>query len=58
MSAVPTRDIPRHIALYRRERLRVDRLENGTLNLEEINEGFDNLHEGMRSARWSCSRDE
>jgi alcohol dehydrogenase len=45
-TAVPARDIPRYIALYRRGRLRVERLKSGTLRLEEINEGFDQLHEG------------
>ena len=45
-TAVPARDIPRYIALYRRGRLPVDRLKSGTLRLEEINEGFDRLHEG------------
>ena len=45
-TAVPARDIPRYIALYRRGRLQVDRLKSGTLRLEEINEGFDKLHEG------------
>ena len=44
-TAVPIRDIPRYIALYRRGRLPVDRLMSGTLKLEEINEGFDKLHE-------------
>jgi alcohol dehydrogenase len=45
-TAVPSRDIPRYIALYRRGRLPVDRLMSGTLKLDEINEGFDQLHEG------------
>jgi Zn-dependent alcohol dehydrogenase len=45
-TAVPARDIPRYVALYRRGRLQVDRLKSGTLRLEEINEGFDQLHEG------------
>jgi len=45
-TAVPARDIPSYIALYRRGRLPVDRLKSGTLRLEEINEGFDRLHEG------------
>ncbi len=45
-TAVPSRDIPRYIALYRRGRLPVDRLKSGTLKLEEINEGFDKLNEG------------
>ena len=45
-TCVPTRDIPRYIELYRRGRLPVDRLMSGTLKLEEINAGFDRLHEG------------
>jgi alcohol dehydrogenase len=45
-TAVPSRDIPRYIALYRSGRLPVDRLKSGTLRLDEINEGFDRLHEG------------
>jgi alcohol dehydrogenase len=45
-SCVPTRDIPRYIGLYRAGRLPVDRLMSGRLTLDEINEGFDRLHEG------------
>jgi alcohol dehydrogenase len=45
-TAVPSRDIPRYIELYRRGRLPVDRLMSGTLSLDEINEGFDLLHDG------------
>jgi alcohol dehydrogenase len=45
-TAVPSRDIPRFIQLYRRGRLPVDRLMSGTLGLDEINEAFDRLHEG------------
>jgi alcohol dehydrogenase len=45
-TAVPTRDIPRYIELYRRGLLPVDRLVTGTLALEDINEGFDRLHNG------------
>jgi alcohol dehydrogenase len=45
-TAVPSRDIPRYIELYRRGRLPVDKLMSGTLQLSEINEGFDRLHEG------------
>jgi alcohol dehydrogenase len=45
-TCVPTRDIPRYIGLYRRGRLPVDRLMSGKLSLDEINEGFDRLHEG------------
>ena len=46
-TAVPTRDIPRYIALYRRGRLPVDRLLTGTLDLADINKGFDQLHDGQ-----------
>jgi len=45
-SCVPTRDIPRYIGLYRAGRMPVDRLMSGRLALDEINEGFDRLHEG------------
>jgi len=45
-TCVPTRDIPRYIALYRAGKLPVDRLMSGKLSLEQINEGFDRLHEG------------
>ena len=45
-SCVPTRDIPRYVGLYQRGRLPVDRLMSGVLTLDEINEGFDRLHEG------------
>jgi alcohol dehydrogenase len=45
-SAVPSRDIPRYVDLYRRGRLPVDRLMSGTLKLDEINEGLDRLREG------------
>jgi alcohol dehydrogenase len=45
-SSVPSRDIPRYIDLYRRGKLPVDRLMSGKLKLDEINLGFDRLHEG------------
>ena len=45
-TCVPARDIPRYVELYRRGRLPVDRLMSGRLRLEEINAGFDRLHEG------------
>ncbi|MDE2367669.1 MAG: zinc-dependent alcohol dehydrogenase family protein [Burkholderiales bacterium] len=45
-SAVPMRDIPRYIDLYRRGRLPVDRLMGDTLTLDEINRGFDRLASG------------
>lgn len=45
-TCVPVRDIPRYVALYRAGRLPVDRLMTGSIALDEINEGFDRLHEG------------
>ncbi len=45
-TCVPARDLPRYVALYRGGRLPVDRLMSGRLSLDEINEGFDRLHEG------------
>ena len=45
-TCVPTRDLPRYIELYRRGKLPVDRLMSGRMKLDEINLGFDRLHEG------------
>ncbi len=45
-TCVPSRDIPRYVALYRQGRLPVDRLMSGTIPLEDINAGFDRLHAG------------
>jgi alcohol dehydrogenase len=45
-TCVPTRDLPRYIELYRHGKLPVDRLMSGRLRLDEINQGFDQLHEG------------
>jgi len=45
-TCVPSRDIPRYIELYRRGKLPVDRLMSSHLRLEDINLGFDLLHEG------------
>jgi alcohol dehydrogenase len=45
-SAVPARDVPRYVALYRAGRLPVDRLLSGRLRLDELNEGFDRLARG------------
>lgn len=45
-TCVPQRDLPRYIELYRRGKLPVNRLMSGKLKLEDINEGFDRLHEG------------
>jgi alcohol dehydrogenase len=46
-SSVPQRDVPRMIALFRAGRLPVDQLLTHRLKLEEINEGFDRLREGV-----------
>ena len=45
-SAVPSRDIPRFVALYRAGRLPVDRLLTHRLRLDEINAAFDRLERG------------
>jgi len=45
-SAVPPRDIPRYIDLFRRGRLPVDRLLSEHFGLDEINAGFDRLAAG------------
>ncbi|MET1162568.1 MAG: zinc-dependent alcohol dehydrogenase family protein [Pseudoxanthomonas sp.] len=45
-SAVPGRDIPRYISLYRNGLLPVDRLLTHTLALEDINAGFDRMAAG------------
>jgi alcohol dehydrogenase len=45
-TCVPTRDLPRYIELYRRGKLPVDRLMSGHLKLDEVNVGFDRLHDG------------
>jgi Zn-dependent alcohol dehydrogenase len=45
-SAVPSRDIPRYIALYRAGRLPVDQLLSATVGLDDLNEAFDTLAAG------------
>jgi alcohol dehydrogenase len=45
-TCVPSRDLPRYIDLYRQGRLPVNKLMSGRMKLDEINEGFDLLHEG------------
>lgn len=45
-TCVPTRDLPHYVALYRTGRLPVDRLMSDRISFEQINEGFDRLHEG------------
>ena len=45
-SCVPARDIPRYIEWYQAGKLPVNRLLSGTLPLEQINTGFDQLARG------------
>jgi alcohol dehydrogenase len=45
-SCVPQRDIPRYIEWYRAGKLPVDKLLTGTINLDDINAGFDQLARG------------
>ena len=45
-TCVPSRDIPRFVDLFSQGRLPVDKLLTGRLTLDEINVGFDLLHEG------------
>jgi alcohol dehydrogenase len=45
-TCVPQRDLPRYIELYMRGKLPVNRLMSGRLKLDDINEGFDRLHQG------------
>lgn len=46
-SAVPARDIPRFVALWRSGRLPVEALVSSTITLGEINAGMDRLAEGQ-----------
>ena len=45
-SAVPSRDIPRFVELWRSGRLPVERLISSTIPLEEVNAGMDALADG------------
>ena len=45
-TCVPSRDIPRYLALYKLGRLPVDKLLTGRLTLDQLNHGFDLLAEG------------
>jgi Zn-dependent alcohol dehydrogenase len=45
-SSVPSRDIPRYVALYRAGRLPVDRLLTATVGLDDLNQAFDDLAAG------------
>jgi alcohol dehydrogenase len=46
-SSVPRRDLPNLVALFQSGRLPVDKLLTHRLRLDEINEGFDRLREGV-----------
>jgi alcohol dehydrogenase len=46
-SAAPLRDVPRLIALFQAGKLAVDALLTHRLKLDDINEGFDRLREGI-----------
>jgi Zn-dependent alcohol dehydrogenase len=46
-SALPARDIPRFVELWRSGRLPVERLVSSTLALDEINAGMDVLADGL-----------
>jgi len=45
-TCVPQRDLPRYIELYQQGKMPVKRLMTHKIRLEDINEGFDRLHEG------------
>jgi alcohol dehydrogenase len=45
-TCVPVRDVPRYIALYKAGRLPVNKLMSGIISLDQINQGFDRLHDG------------
>ncbi len=45
-TCVPSRDLPRYIDLYQSGKLPVNKLMSGRMKLDQINEGFDLLHEG------------
>ncbi len=45
-SAVPARDIPRYVDLWRLRKLPVEKLMSSQIGLEQINEAMDNLHSG------------
>ncbi len=45
-SGIPSRDIPRFLALFAQGRMPVDRLMTHKIALDDINEGFDRLHSG------------
>jgi len=46
-SCVPRRDLPHYVSLFKSGRLPVDRLLTHRLKLDEINEGFDRMRDGI-----------
>ena len=46
-SAVPRRDIPRFLAMYKAGLLPVDKLHTHTISLDEINPAFDALAQSL-----------
>lgn len=55
-SAVPSRDVPIFVELWRSGRLPVERLVSGTIPLERVNEGMDDLAEGVPCVRSLSSK--
>ena len=45
-SCVPVRDVPRFLNLFQQGRLPVDKLIDGKIGFDELNEGFDKLSKG------------
>jgi len=45
-SASPQRDIPRYLALWKKGRMPVDRLQSALLPLSRINDAFETLASG------------
>ena len=45
-SCVPVRDVPRFLNLYQQGRLPVDKLIDGKITFDDLNEGFDKLSKG------------
>jgi len=46
-SCIPRRDIPRYLNLFRDGKLPIDRLTSHKIKLEELNEGFDRMAQGL-----------
>ena len=45
-SCVPVRDVPRFLSLFQQGRLPVDKLIDGKIGFNDLNEGFDKLAKG------------